>query len=480
MRTRPTNLNEFPTVCNKTWLMRIAVVVVVVWAFLGEIRQVTNLSRSIRVSSLSGAIAIHNQSSSFAADPPASLEPSILNDGNGTLSPSRASANMAENDTPPPIDGEEQKSLPVPMARLRLDWTHLDLHFPMAKQIAAHQSSCDIPEALFPWRNCCGMGSDLHLWSLAMCRGMQLGQRLISPRPWNYWSQLSCPNNDTSSMTCYFPRSENLCPTPKVQVVAKKDNTSHPPSSQLRIKQMDLRVRNECLSTLQKANLTIKEFVGSATEFLFSSVSSRVVDSAVERLPLVFPPHGIVPPNLITLHIRWGDKKGEMDLVGIHSYIDACHQILQRRRDKVQESQGTSLTDSTPIHTNSSSNSQDEDPVHIYLATEDPSAVQAMRENMPSHWKLYVDSFVNEFSNYSQVMLHWRSRAQMIKAERGTPAMAGLASLLIAMEANDFVLTTASNWSRLMNDLRRFIVEQHFSTTVIDLRPSLRAPRKKN
>ena len=81
---------------------------------------------------------------------------------------------------------------------------------------------------------------------------------------------------------------------------------------------------------LQHANLTVKDFVGSAMEFLFSSVSSRVVDSVVERLPLVFPPHGIVPPNLITVHVRWGDKGKEMDLVSIHSYIDACHRILQQ------------------------------------------------------------------------------------------------------------------------------------------------------
>ena len=217
------------------------------------------------------------------------------------------------------------------------------------------------------------MGSDLTLWSYGMCQGLQLGQRLFSRRPWIHWSQLTCSPNDTSSMTCYFPQSEDLCP-PTLNEPAnakKEDNTSHhPPSSELRIDQMDGGVRDACQSALQQANLSLSEFVGSATEFLFSSLSPRVVDSAVERLPLVFPSHGIVPPNLITVHIRWGEKGLEMELVDIHSYIDACHQILRQRKDRVSGSQGgtnqTNLANSTPlVTTNNSGSSQDDDPVHI-------------------------------------------------------------------------------------------------------------------
>ena len=108
--------------------------------------------------------------------------------------------------------------------------------------------------------------------------------------------------------------------------------------------------------------------------------------------------------------------------------------------------------------------------MHIYLATEDPTAVRAMRANMPLHWKLYVDPNVREFSKYRQ--RGYNGNVRMIKAQRGTPALSGLASLLITMEANDFVLTTASNWSRLMNELRRFIVQQYFSTSVNAAQPS--------
>jgi hypothetical protein len=45
-------------------------------------------------------------------------------------------------------------------------------------------------------------------------------------------------------------------------------------------------------------------------------------------------------------------------------------------------------------------------------------------------------------------------------------------SLLVAMEANYFVLTTASNWSRLMNELRKNFVEPRCNncTLMVDLK----------
>jgi hypothetical protein len=43
---------------------------------------------------------------------------------------------------------------------------------------------------------------------------------------------------------------------------------------------------------------------------------------------------------------------------------------------------------------------------------------------------------------------------------------------LVAMEANDFVLTTGSNWSRLMNEIRINILNPRCNdcTTMIDLK----------
>jgi hypothetical protein len=50
-----------------------------------------------------------------------------------------------------------------------------------------------------------------------------------------------------------------------------------------------------------------------------------------------------------------------------------------------------------------------------------------------------------------------------------------LGSLLVAMEANMFVLTTKSNWSTLMNHLRTQIVDPQCGncTDMMDLRPGV-------
>jgi hypothetical protein len=46
-----------------------------------------------------------------------------------------------------------------------------------------------------------------------------------------------------------------------------------------------------------------------------------------------------------------------------------------------------------------------------------------------------------------------------------------LALLLVSMEANTFVLTTASNWSRLINELRKNVLDPRCNncTLMVDL-----------
>ena len=59
------------------------------------------------------------------------------------------------------------------------------------------------------------------------------------------------------------------------------------------------------------------------------------------------------------------------------------------------------------------------------------------------------------------------------RRSEGRAGTIALASLLIAMEADEFVLTTGSNWSRLMNEIRKNIIDPrcHGCTEMIDLRP---------
>jgi hypothetical protein len=54
-------------------------------------------------------------------------------------------------------------------------------------------------------------------------------------------------------------------------------------------------------------------------EYLFSNVSSRLVSEAEAEIVPIFG--GAIPDDLITVHIRWGDKKGEMQLVTQAEYV---------------------------------------------------------------------------------------------------------------------------------------------------------------
>eukprot|EP00977_Amphora_coffeiformis_P026487 scaffold27032_cov92-Amphora_coffeaeformis.AAC.1 len=57
-------------------------------------------------------------------------------------------------------------------------------------------------------------------------------------------------------------------------------------------------------------------------EVLFTGISDLVVQHARRQLLRVFGPTG-APPNLVTCHIRWGDKVDEMELVPMADYITA-------------------------------------------------------------------------------------------------------------------------------------------------------------
>ena len=142
----------------------------------------------------------------------------------------------------------------------------------------------------------------------------------------------------------------------------------------------------------------------------------------------------------------------------ISNYIDAIHKILDRReRTK-----------------NSSSKSTSKQIANIYLATEDPEAVTEFRKALPKGWNLYVDQFLIDTSEHRNG--EYNGNPKMAKALNGNAGLLALGSLLVAMEANDFVLTTKSNWSQLMDELRRTILDPRCGncTSLIDLRQNER------
>jgi hypothetical protein len=203
-------------------------------------------------------------------------------------------------------------------------------------------------------------------------------------------------------------------------------------------------------------------------EYLFTRVTPLLYEEATRQLNLVFLLE--VPKDLITVHIRWGDKvqqyhgkhtrQPEMKKVEIQEYIDAVHKILLSRRQQQQQHwKGGNKIDSIS-----------DSVANVYLATEDPAAVDAFMLAMPPHWNLFVDRFLMETKDHR--VDEYNGHSKMARNMNGRPGLLALASLLVAMEANDFVLTTASNFSRLIDELRRAILDPHCGncTSVIDLR----------
>ena len=94
-------------------------------------------------------------------------------------------------------------------------------------------------------------------------------------------------------------------------------------------------------------------------------------------------------------------------------------------------------------------------------------------EAKPKGWNVYADITLLEIDGFRP-----RKGNRASWAARNTKGRAGLvalASLLVAMESNMFVLTTKSNWSTLMNHLRTNIVDPRCGncTRMIDLRPGV-------
>ncbi|GKY94292.1 hypothetical protein MPSEU_000395000 [Mayamaea pseudoterrestris] len=240
--------------------------------------------------------------------------------------------------------------------KLRFDWTNIKPLTPFARAIHVQQSTYSIPLADFHFRNVFGMGSDFHLWTQAMCNAMSQGYRVRSAMLWTYHATKQCAGmnanateqvTEASSMTCYFPQSELLRP--------EDADPSFPVNGRHRLDRRG-NVDYQCGPILEKYNQTVSDLRAAGIEYLFGKVSRFVQEVGTRQLNAVFGHIDSVPSNLITVHLRWGDKGAEMSLVPVEAYIEAIESILANRAEN------------TKRHDRS---------VNIFLATENPAAVEA-------------------------------------------------------------------------------------------------------
>jgi hypothetical protein len=314
---------------------------------------------------------------------------------------------------------------------LRFDWTNLPVQSPIAKTLQAHQNHCSLPVKHYLWRDFdgigCGMGSDLHAWGSALWAGLNDGHRIRSPSPWLWIDQRHC--GTSCLFECYFTQSEPACPD---EVIDKREIRTGP-----------------CFRGVKGSthNYTIPDFRAAATEFAFSSISPAVVNEAQEQRHLLFGDLP-TPKNLITVHVRWGDKvmEGRRENNPMQHYVQAIETLVDEN---------------------------DLEDVHILLCTEDPVALDAFRNATNGKgWTILVDASYHKYLPYRQDReIVYNLPSFVANETKGESGLWALGSLLVAMEANYFVLATKSNWSRLMNELRKNVVDPSCNgcTKMIDI-----------
>ena len=309
---------------------------------------------------------------------------------------------------------------------LRFDWSNLPLHSPLARAMQAHQSDCSVPLGDLRMRNAAGLGSDLHLWTQALCNGMQENARVQTQLPWIFRDSGACSNHSQeTAMLCYFPHSELRCPDDRKSLRTTTNRT--------RLYVGTGMVKKECGAIRKRYRATFSDVRAAGIEYLFSQTGPLLIEEAERQMTQVFGDERPLPSQLITVHIRWGDKKSDMKLLPIQDYVDAVQNLSSAKNLKGPE-------------------------VNIFLASEDPLAVQGFQEAAKAHqWKVFVDAYYQIFQDDRRPELN--GNPHMSKKLQGRPGLVALASVMIALQANSFVLTTRSNWSRLINEMRKNILD---------------------
>lgn len=367
-------------------------------------------------------------------------------------------------------DLEIPDSFPHIRLRLRYDYTNLERLSPLAKQIEVVQNNCSVTKrGHYYHTNGSGLGSEIHIYSIVLCATMEMGDaRFRTAGQWIYNDVEKCKASENEKpMSCYFPQAEPNCPIDATDQVEKFD--------------IWYQARDSCPHITDMAG-GHSNARAATTEYLFTRVADIVQQEGERQLNLVFgrakrrndPTHRnvVVPNNLITVHIRWGDKDGEMKLVPIQNYTDAVQQILDERKKKKAMRHHHVAKKATLVIDDGSDD--DDDGVHIFLSTEDPEAVKQFLSVKPKEWNVYLDQYYTEMLPYRKEMgnvFNVNSFYSSHKKINGRNGLIALGSLLVAMEATDYVLTTASNWSRLINELRKNVIDPRCRncTTMIDL-----------
>jgi hypothetical protein len=311
---------------------------------------------------------------------------------------------------------------------LRNRWQTRELSSRLAQHIATHQSSCTRHVFYHEFGNS-GMGSDIHVWTQALCNAMQNGATLLQvEQEWIWNDNESCPPlNYTQPLSCYFSQLSS-CPyslSNQVQVIDWLNRYDRCPAY---------------ITDLNSRQL----FRAAAVEYLFSTIRPKMVKETENVAREIFGSSGI-PDNMITVHVRWGDKRKEMDLVHQRDYVNAIQGLIDKHGIE------------TP---------------HIFITTESHIALSKLEKEVIKKRKPWTLHYYPAAVYHNEVEM---SMASIASQSSGKLGRASLVSLLLAMEARYYVLTSGSNWSRLIDELRRNVVDADCGgcTDFVDLRRAI-------
>lgn len=271
------------------------------------------------------------------------------------------------------------------------------------------------------------MGGDLHIWSQAICNaiGQETVLNIIPQQSWAWNDKKFCVGKEVPVLACYFNYA-NHCPDPR----GRQEIITH------------LNELHRCPEYIFDMDSRLS-FRAAAMELLFSNLSPALVNETEHAMLKLFGPKG-APENMISVHIRWGDKSQEMRIVPIATYIAAIQSLITEHNITAKP--------------------------QIFLISESSEArAEFMKEVTSANLPWVVRVHEQPQSSDLSATERWPVRAAFVS--EGATGLASLVSLLIALESKFFVLTTGSNWSRLINELRTNVVDVRCKncTQMIDL-----------
>ncbi|XRB07598.1 hypothetical protein NFJ02_32g81490 [Pycnococcus provasolii] len=312
-----------------------------------------------------------------------------------------------------------------------------------------------------------GLGADVHFWTMALAAAASHDRVLVfledaDVMQWAWRDGVECVDGRSDGFKCYFNDLTGCKPDQsELQGLSCRADTYSSASALEAALASDERIvvfgdslhlneghwhgrlpppfRDDEHTKFEELEL----YRAVAVEFLFHHPANwlrkLVCDSWSEVYGFEDAPS---PDELVTVHIRWGDKHVEMKLLDVEEYAQAV-ETLQKRHASLQQR------------------------MSVFLVTEDESALDAFTTLASRKgWRLF--SYGKSLAPLAKE--HMASTANKLPERR--LGAHSLVSLYLSLHARYYVLTTRSNWSLLIDELRRSRVEPSCGgkcTDVIDL-----------